>query len=282
MKNFFCKNSNKGSTLITVIVVVAFISILATVMLYLSGENYKTKAIDLKTKESFYEAEEAVEFFRSQLIVDVANASADAYSTATTDYVVVGDKAVRDTLYLTDFRNNYHDIWENMWYDKDDLGAITGLNRAKGIATLFDLRNETSGEIDPSKVTFDGDNCSFSITIGGNVLNCTITGTSDPDPDIERFRYEGSLVEPATLLDDSHRINKYYINDLYVTVSDTRGYTAVIKTSFEITPPNPNFDSVTGVVSGESEEPSPRAISPEKYDRLDLAECVQYDNWTKE
>ena len=44
---------NKGSTLITVIVVVAFISILATIMLYLAGENYKTKVYDLKAKEGF-------------------------------------------------------------------------------------------------------------------------------------------------------------------------------------------------------------------------------------
>ena len=33
-------DTNKGSTLVTVVVVVAFLSILATVILYLSGENY--------------------------------------------------------------------------------------------------------------------------------------------------------------------------------------------------------------------------------------------------
>ena len=65
----YIKEYNKGSTLVTVVVVVAFMSILATIILYLAGENYKTKAIDQKTKDSFYDAEVVVEQIKTQLAI---------------------------------------------------------------------------------------------------------------------------------------------------------------------------------------------------------------------
>ena len=46
MKNRILNSKdNKGSTLVTVIIIVAFLSILGTIMLYLSGDNYKLKII---------------------------------------------------------------------------------------------------------------------------------------------------------------------------------------------------------------------------------------------
>ena len=80
MKKKVNKNGNAGSTLVTVVVVVAFLSILATIMLYVSGQNYKTKLIDQRTKASFYEAEEVIELLKTRLVVEVAAASEPAFS----------------------------------------------------------------------------------------------------------------------------------------------------------------------------------------------------------
>ncbi|MDE6673474.1 MAG: hypothetical protein K2K19_01485, partial [Acetatifactor sp.] len=55
------KRNNAGSAMVTVLVVIVVISILATVMLYLSGSNFQMKVTDFRTKESFYQAETTVE-----------------------------------------------------------------------------------------------------------------------------------------------------------------------------------------------------------------------------
>lgn len=51
------KRNNAGSAIVTVLVVVTFITILATVLLYISGMNFQMKVTDYRTKESFYQAE---------------------------------------------------------------------------------------------------------------------------------------------------------------------------------------------------------------------------------
>ncbi|MDE6518408.1 MAG: hypothetical protein K2L18_11285, partial [Acetatifactor sp.] len=65
------KLNNDGSAIVTVLVVVAFITILATIMLYVSGMNFQMKVADYRTKESFYQAETPVEELRAQLVKDV-------------------------------------------------------------------------------------------------------------------------------------------------------------------------------------------------------------------
>lgn len=60
-KKSYGKLNNDGAALVTVIVVITFISILATVILYSSGMNFAMKTTDIKTKVSFYDAETAME-----------------------------------------------------------------------------------------------------------------------------------------------------------------------------------------------------------------------------
>ncbi len=52
---------NKGSALIVCIIVLLFVSILATVILYMSGVNYRMKKTDMYSKYAFYAAEEPLE-----------------------------------------------------------------------------------------------------------------------------------------------------------------------------------------------------------------------------
>ena len=50
------KQNNAGSAIVTVLVVVTFVTILATVLLYISGMKFQMKVADYRTKESFYQA----------------------------------------------------------------------------------------------------------------------------------------------------------------------------------------------------------------------------------
>lgn len=60
------KLNNKGSALLTVIVVAAFITVLATTMLYVTGMNYQMKQTDYQNKKSFYKAEEALDVLKAE------------------------------------------------------------------------------------------------------------------------------------------------------------------------------------------------------------------------
>lgn len=106
--------NNAGSAIVTVLVVVAFITILSTVMLYISGTNYQMKVTDYRTKESFYQAETPVEELRAQLIKDVQTAFAKAYTQAMSEYAGMSEAGMREANY----RQLFYEALEDIWYVK--------------------------------------------------------------------------------------------------------------------------------------------------------------------
>ncbi|MDE7223817.1 MAG: hypothetical protein K2O34_08575, partial [Acetatifactor sp.] len=106
------KQNNAGSAMVTVLVVIVFLSILATVMLYLSGANFQMKATDFRTKESFYQAETPVEELRAQLVKDAEIAFAKAYTATVSEYSGMGDEAARESNFRQHFCDEMNTIWE--------------------------------------------------------------------------------------------------------------------------------------------------------------------------
>lgn len=106
------KRNNAGSAMVTVLVVVVFISILATVMLYLSGSNFQMKVTDFRTKESFYQAETPVEELKAQLVKDVEIAFAKAYTATVSEYSGMGDEYTREFYFRQYFADEMNTIWE--------------------------------------------------------------------------------------------------------------------------------------------------------------------------
>lgn len=106
------KRNNAGSAMVTVLVVITFMTILATVMLYLSGMNFQMKATDFRTKESFYEAETPVEELRAQLVKDVEIAFAKAYTATVSEFSGMGDAATRESNFRQHFCDEMNTIWE--------------------------------------------------------------------------------------------------------------------------------------------------------------------------
>jgi len=86
-RKFNLKIDNSGAALVTVIIVIAFISVIVTIMLYMSGVNYHMKATDKETKDSFYEAETALENIRSELMLQSKLAYQTAIQTVTEEYI---------------------------------------------------------------------------------------------------------------------------------------------------------------------------------------------------
>lgn len=77
---------NKGFSLITVIITVAFIGILGLLVLYLVLQNFNMKITGIKGKDSFYTAEQALEEIRLGLQQDVGDAMSAAYIKVMEDY----------------------------------------------------------------------------------------------------------------------------------------------------------------------------------------------------
>ncbi len=81
------KMNNSGAALVTVIIVIAFISVIVTIMLYTSGVNYYMKSTDKETKDSFYEAETAMENIRGELMLQAKTAYQAASRAVMAEYI---------------------------------------------------------------------------------------------------------------------------------------------------------------------------------------------------
>lgn len=213
------KKKNSGSTLITVVIVVAFISILATILLYLVSENYKTKVYDMHAKESFYSAEEVVELMKATLTKDVAKASKPAFDRVIIDYAQSANQDVRSTTYFTEFKNKFDTIMSDHFTPVADESV-----KQRFIQSFF------PGAADIT------DN-SFTIEINGRKLSCVIA---------DSFGFASAYETVTSIYDvDTGKVESYYIKDFKITVTDitdsNNQYVSIIETSFEITPPMLNF-----------------------------------------
>ena len=267
------KESDKGSALVTVLVIVGFISILATIILYLAATNYKMKITDSRTKESFYEAEEVVELFRVNLVCDVAEASRRAYGQCGSEYVFMDSKETRRERYLLAFNNELRTIWEEKWEDSAP-DAHDGLRR--GLDDIFDGATVT--------MAADGYNSSTGISNFNLIISDPVAGTSKTYYCIfneystnalagGNFHYKDALVVPSddNLYKADDSVNPSELHSFNITVTDGKDYTSKIVTSFLITPPEFNWDDEVFVGDDGTEITD-----------IDYSECVVYNGWSKE
>lgn len=117
------KVNNSGSALVTVIVVITFISILATTILYVASMNYQMKLTDYNTKKTFYVAEIPMEEIRQQLVEDAASAYATAYQQTVAEYITLGS-AGRASRFETIFSEEMRKIWEGRAKVLDESGTF--------------------------------------------------------------------------------------------------------------------------------------------------------------
>lgn len=105
-----CSDS-RGAAMVTMIVVVLFITILATTLLYVSGMNFQIKQTDYRNQKSFYAGETSLENVRAQLLVDVSEAAAEAYQSVCADYVLLDTGDARKWEYHHRFIDALQDKW---------------------------------------------------------------------------------------------------------------------------------------------------------------------------
>lgn len=119
------KLNNRGSAMVTVIVVVVFVSILATTLLYISLLNYQMKVVDYNTKVTFYEAEVPMEEIRAQLVIDASDAFVEAYRKTISEFATL-DSVRREEKFRSAFYNELRSIWDER--DGNKNGTIETVN----------------------------------------------------------------------------------------------------------------------------------------------------------
>lgn len=103
--------------MVTMIVVVLFITILATTLLYVSGMNFQIKQTNYRNQKSFYSGESSLENIRAQLLVDVSDAAATAYQSVCAEYVTLDTGDSRKWEYHHRFIDALRDEWNGRGAD---------------------------------------------------------------------------------------------------------------------------------------------------------------------
>ena len=175
--------NNKGSALIVCIIVLLFVSILATVILYISGINYRMKKAEYNTKYSFYAAEEPLERIQSNMILPVSEALNDAFVTTNSVYSADGSFDAKRREFYVQFAKSYKDLLiEN--YGGSSIGSdgstLTGPAVVRNIVYNLAAGDNTWGEYnDGHYLTHDGTSVS-DIKVENIFVNGAVLRAGDP------------------------------------------------------------------------------------------------------
>lgn len=243
------KLNNSGSSLVTAIIAVTFISIIATMLLYVAGTNYITKMTDRRNKEIFYQAETALEEVKKGLVLVASDASDEAYIDTMVSYTV-------DNSYTR------YSIYQEKFFEEFEKAFNAKYNAAPGANPDEKL---------------------------SNVLRDMVEGTYATSIEAKAARAgDGSYIVEGgqTITLDKSRIGDGYlfVRDVQI-VYIKENYTSVIKTDFVITAPEMNW-SVSSSYVRPDDDPDPlgEKHGTEKADErrmYDIAEYVNYYNWTR-
>jgi hypothetical protein len=165
------KLNNKGSAIVSVLVITTFITVIGTVMLYISSQNYQEKQTDYQNKKSFYGAEEALDSLKAALVGDVEQAYITAYSETLQNYLRLGSYDARKAFYEKTYRDKLVEIWEK----KKDEGEYPYLQAVKDYLKDFDDTDESEDKEKLSDRIYRVGDVGV-VTIGDNTQKFVITG----------------------------------------------------------------------------------------------------------
>ena len=123
---------NRGSALIVCIIVLLFVSILATVILYMSGVNYRMKKTDMYSKYAFYSAEEPLERIQTNLLIPVSAALNDSYRVCNTIYGFRGNATDRRREFYSQYALAFRDLLIKQYGGSATTVGVSGDTIADG------------------------------------------------------------------------------------------------------------------------------------------------------
>ena len=219
------QTDDKGSAMVVVIIAMAFIGILASVLMYMSLLNYQMKANNLQAKDNFYSAETVLDEIRVHMEEQVSTSLGNAYTQILVNY---DDTSVSEK--ESKLRYAFLSSMQKA-YKCSDTASLNYYDLKK----LFD---SLSPEVQKNTVlqTSDGVNSYTIRMVDGTVQMTGTNGFGDAVSDLPK----GQL----TLFTDGLSFQK-----LKVTYTNDNGYVSVIQTDIRVKMPDMSFAQAVSLPS---------------------------------
>lgn len=120
------KKNNKGSMLVMVIMIIAIIGVLVTILYSMSLLNYQMKYTDMTSKDTFYDAENALDEIKAGLQVEVSDSLTSAYILTMESYSQLTEDE-RNALFQSEYVRNLREVvkesGDSSKYSVDNLNS---------------------------------------------------------------------------------------------------------------------------------------------------------------
>ena len=217
------QTDDKGSAMVVVIIAMAFIGILASVLMYMSLLNYQMKANNLQAKDNFYSAETVLDEIRVHMEEQASTSLGDAYTQILVNY---------DDTSISEKESKLRYAFLNSMQKAYKCSDTASLN----YYDLEKLFNSLSPEVQKYTELQTGVNSYTIKMVGGAVQTTGTNGSGDAVSDLPK----GQL----TLFTDGLSFQK-----LKVIYTDANGYVSVIQTDIRVKMPDMSFAQAVSLPS---------------------------------
>ncbi len=211
---------DKGSAMVMIIVIIAFIAILVSVLMFVSFSGYQMRAVDRRGKDNFYTAETVLDEINVGLQGEISEALSKAYSEVMNNFALYKSANARNKalheIYYKDLQERLKSSAGPNYYDDSKLRGY--------------LSQGSLGDGDGTRASFLSGAATYGAIVESNLEYATLT---------EEYKME---------VDNS----KLLLKDLKVSYVDESGYISIISTDIRITLPSINFSQASALPDLES------------------------------
>ena len=207
---------NKGSAMVMIIVIIAFIAILVSVLMFVSFSGYQMRVVDRRGKDNFYTAETVLDEINVGLQGEISGALSKAYSEVMNNFSLYQSANARNKALHEIY---YKDLKERLQKSSTEPNNYN-ITKLQGYLSADSLGN--------------GDGTRDSFLSGGASYGAIVESNLEYPALGEEYKME---------VDNS----KLLLKDLKVSYVDQNGYISIISTDIRITLPSLNFSQASAL-----------------------------------
>ncbi len=208
---------DRGSAMVMVIVIIAFVAILASVLMFLSFSGYQMRAADRRNKDNFYTAETVLDEINVGLQGEISESLAKAYSEVMNNFALYRSANARNKALHEMY---YKELQERLWESPSETGKYS----VSKLRTY--LSADSRGDGDGTRAAFLSGSATYGAIVESNLEYAT---------ESEKFKM---IVENSS---------KLVLKDLKVSYVNDTGYISIISTDIRISIPSFNFSQASAL-----------------------------------
>lgn len=206
---------NKGSAMVMIIVIIAFIAILVSVLMFVSFAGYQMRVVDRQGKDNFYTAEVVLDEINVGLQGEISAALSKAYGDVMNNFGLYKSANARNKALHEIY---YKELQERLQKGPAESGFYSDVKLRSYLST------DSMG---------DGDGTRAGFLTGGATYGAIV----ESNLDIATEQYKMEITNNSSLL----------LRDLKVSYVDRKGNISIISTDIRITMPSVNFSQTTEI-----------------------------------